>query len=137
MVSECPGRQPYQGPSGQEPLTEFTRPRGITTDLQGVSTPGHRSVHYQGKQENPEVLLARYRESGAFTTDAFSISGEGLIAYAFPPLPLIQSDPGEREDGMSSNPRSTLLAQPAVVRLLVDLLMGPPRLLPIRQDIVL
>ena len=137
MVSECPDRQPYQGPSGQEPLSEFTRPRGSTTDLQGVSTPGHRSVHYQGKQENPEVLLARYRESGAFTTDAFSISGEGLIAYAFPPLPLIQSDPGEREDGMSSNPRSTLLAQPAVVRLLVDLLMGPPRLLPIRQDIVL
>ena len=113
--SERPGRQSLQGSSGQEPLSEFTQPRGNATDLQGDRSPGHRSVRDQCQQESPEVLFAVQGARGFRDGRFLDLLGRPHGVRLPSSSTHRQSDPEDREDEMSGNPRGTLLAQPTVV----------------------
>ena len=107
------------------------------SDFSLLGSPTHRSVCHETKQSTTDLCVSISRPL-SLAVDAMSLSWEGMLAYAFPPIPLLLKVLLK----MEKETYLVILIAPCweshpCFPVLLSLLVAPAIKLPCRQDLLI
>ena len=107
------------------------------SDFSLLGSPTHRSVCHETKQSTT-TFVSPFHDPLAWAVDAMSLSWEGMLAYAFPPIPLLLKVLLK----MEKETCLVILIAPCweshpCFPVLLSLLVAPAIKLPCRQDLLI
>ena len=113
-------------------------PQGDTvSDISILGSPSLRSVCHEVEHQLP-VFISPFQDPRAWAVDAMSLSWEGMIAYAFPPVPLLMKVllKIEKETCLVILIAPSWESHP-FFPVLLSLLVAPAVRIPIRKDLLI
>ena len=99
---------------GQIIHTEWTIHKGTLSQIFQFWEVPHLDLFATRLNNQLPVFISPFQDPRAWAVDAMSLSWEGMIAYAFPPVPLLMKVLLKMEKDLFGHPHCTVLGKPSV-----------------------